>query len=165
MSLRDQLKKAKLLSDKDARRLAHESRVERKEKGREQLEQEQEQKQQELQRLQGEERARVQREQKELEQARLQREEGAAVQAILDKARKAGPGTVKWYFETEDGALPWLEVSPREAQELRAGMQFVVSLGASGTHDYRLLDGELAQRVAKVRPEAIAWAAKGALRR
>ena len=32
MNLRDQLKKAKLLSEKDAKRLAHEERVDRKEK-------------------------------------------------------------------------------------------------------------------------------------
>ena len=36
--LRDQLKKAKILSDKDAKRLAHEERVHRKEVGREGLE-------------------------------------------------------------------------------------------------------------------------------
>ena len=40
MNMRDQLKKAKLLSDKQAKQLAHSQRVERKEKGREQLEQE-----------------------------------------------------------------------------------------------------------------------------
>ena len=40
MNLRDQLKKANLISDKKAKQLAHQQRVERKEKGREQLEQE-----------------------------------------------------------------------------------------------------------------------------
>jgi hypothetical protein len=40
MNLRDQLKQAKLLSDKKAKQLAHEARVERTEKGREAIEQE-----------------------------------------------------------------------------------------------------------------------------
>ena len=46
--LRDQLKKAKLLSDKKARQLAHEERVHRKKVGREGLEKEQSERQAEL---------------------------------------------------------------------------------------------------------------------
>ena len=56
MSLRDQFKKAKLLSDKEARRLEHEARIERKEKGREQLEQEQKEREQQVRELQTKER-------------------------------------------------------------------------------------------------------------
>jgi uncharacterized protein YaiL (DUF2058 family) len=162
MSLRDQFKKANLISDKEARRLAHEARVERKEKGREQLEQEQQQRHEELQRVQGEERARTVRQQQQEEAARKAREEAAAVQAILDReARKPEPGPTRWYFETDDGSLPWLELSPREAQQLRAGMTCVVRRGAPGTHDYRLLTNELARRVARLRPEVIVFAPRG----
>ncbi len=161
MSLRDQFKKANILSDKDARRLAHEARIERKEKGREQLEQEQQQNQKSLQELSAAERARVQREQRELEAARVEQQEQAAIAAILAAAQKAGPGTVRYYFEVEDGALPWLEVSPREAQELRAGQVCVVRPGPASVHDYRLLGAELARRVGRLRPEAIVYAPPG----
>ena len=161
MSLRDQLKKANLLSDKDQRRLAHEARVERKEKGHEQLEKEQQQKQQELAQLQERERQRIQQQQKELDQQRAQREEEAAVDAILAKAAKAGPGAVRYYFETADGSLPWLEVSPREAQELRAGQVCIVTQSRVGAHDYRLLSLELTRRVARLRKEAVVHAPRG----
>jgi uncharacterized protein YaiL (DUF2058 family) len=162
MSLRDQFKKANLISDKESRRLAHEARVERKEKGREQLEQEQQQRQQELQRLQQDERARTSRQQQEEAAAQKAREEAAAVQAILDhEARKPEPGPTRWYFEAEDGTLPWLELSPREAQQLRAGMTCVVRRGPRGLHDYRLLTTELARRVARQRPEVIVYAPRG----
>lgn len=162
MSLRDQLKKAKLLSEQDARRLAHEARVERKEKGREQIEQEQQQNQKSLQELAAAERARIQREQKELEAARLRREEDAAVAAILaGEAHKAGPGPAKFYFATADGSLPWLEVSPREAQELRAGQLCIVLAGRAGVHDYRLLSLEHTRRVARSRPEVVVFAPRG----
>ena len=113
MSLRDQFKKANLLSDKDARRLAHEARIERKEKSRAQLEQEQAGRQQELNRLQAEDRERTAREQQQLDLQKKQHDEAAAVAAILqDEARKPGPGNARWYFETADGLLPWLELSP-----------------------------------------------------
>lgn len=163
MNLRDQLKKANLLSDKQARQLAHEARVERKEKGREGLEQDAAVRERELRELQAKQREATRQDQAELERLRKQREEAAAVQALLAGAKKPGPGTVKFYFATADGALPWLELSPREAQEVRAGQLCVVRAGPSSTHTYRLLPLEAARRVARVRPAAIAHAPRGVL--
>jgi hypothetical protein len=163
-NLRDQLKKAKLLSEQESRRLAHQERVERKEKGREVLEQEQSDRLQQLASLQQQERQRTAQQQAEFEAERRTREEQAAVRAILEhESRKAGPGMNKWYFEAEDGSLPWLELSPRDAQEVRAGMVCVVRTGPPGTHDYRLLGTELTRRVAKLRPEVVAFAPRGVL--
>lgn len=163
MSLRDQFKKANILSDKEARRLAHEARVERTEKGRETLEQEAALRQREIERLQKEERERTRRETERLEQEKKRREELAAVQVLIADAKKPGPGAVRFYFETADGALPWLEVSPREAQELRAGALCVVRAGQPNTHTYRLLPLEACKRVARIRPDAVALAPRGVL--
>ena len=163
MSLRDQLKKANLLSDKDAKRLAHESRVERKDKGRETLEQEAAARQREIEQLAAKDRERTRQETERTEQQRKQRAEIAAVKALLADAKKPGPGAVKFYFEAEDGRLPWLEVSPREAQEVRAGQLCVVRAGAPGTHTYRLLALEATRRVARVQPEVVVWAPRGVL--
>ena len=158
MSLRDQLKKANLLSDKDAKRLAHEARVERKDKGRETLEEEAAARQREIEQLSagGRERTRVEQERAEL--AKRQRAEVAAVKALLADAKKPGPGAVKYYFEAGDGTLPWLELSPREAQEVRAGQMCVVRTGPAGTHTYRLLALEATRRVGRVQPEAVVHA-------
>ena len=163
MNLRDQLKKAKLLSDKQARQLAHEARVERKEKGREQLEGEQQQRQDEVRALREQDREQTRREQAAAEARRKQREELAAVEALLQAAKKPGPGTVKFYFAAADGSLPWLELSPREAQEVRAGQLCVVRGGPRATHTYRLLPIEVGKRVARVRPDAIVHAPRGVL--
>lgn len=163
MSLRDQLKKANLLSDKDAKRLAHESRVERKDKGRETLEQEAAARQREIEQMAAKDRERTRQETERTEQQRKQRAEIAAVKALLADAKKPGPGAVKFYFEAEDGMLPWLEVSPREAQEVRAGQLCVVRAGAPGTHTYRLLALEATRRVARVQPEVVVWAPRGVL--
>jgi uncharacterized protein YaiL (DUF2058 family) len=161
MSLRDQLKKANLLSDKDAKRLAHEARVERAEKGREGLESDAAARQQQLDQLQSKDRERIRREQEALDAERKRQQEVAAAEALLAEARKPGPGTVKWYFEAVDGTLPWLEIAPREAQELRAGALCVVRVGAPGTHTYRLLSADLTRRVARVRPEVVVYAPRG----
>jgi uncharacterized protein YaiL (DUF2058 family) len=161
MSLRDQLKKANLLSEQEARRLAHEARVERKEKGREALEQEAATRQREIETLAGKERERTQKEQEAAERARKQREEAAAVQALLADAKKPGAGTVKFYFEAADGSLPWLELAPREAQEVRAGQLCIVRAGPTGTHTYRLLGLEATKRVARLLPDVVAFAPRG----
>lgn len=161
MSLRDQLKKANLLSDKEARRLAHEARVERTEKGRETIEQETAARQQELAALAGKERERTRAEQEAFEREKKQREELAAVQALLAAAKKPGGGTVKFYFEARDGSLPWLELAPREAQEVRAGQLCIVRAGPPGTHTYRLLSLDSTRRLARVMPDVVAFAPRG----
>ncbi|MFN9705954.1 MAG: DUF2058 family protein [Planctomycetota bacterium] len=163
MSLRDQLKKANLLSDKDHKRLAHEARVERAEKGRDQLEAEAKAREQELAGLAAKERERTQAEQDALDRQRKQREELAAVHALLADARKPGSGTVKFYFAAPDGSLPWLELAPREAQEVRAGQLCVVRGGPAGAHVYRLLPLEATRRVARVLPDAVVFAPRGLL--
>lgn len=163
MNLRDQLKKANLISDKKAKQLAHQQRVERKEKGREQLEQEAQQRQGEVQKLREEGRDRSRKEQEALDRERKRKEEQLAVDQLLGSAKKPGPGAVKFYFATREGALPWLELSSREAQEVRAGQLCVVRSGPAGTHTYRLLPADGARRVHAARPDAVVFAPSGIL--
>lgn len=161
MSLRDQFKKAKLLSDKDSKRLAHEARVERSEKGREALEMEAKQRHQEVEAVQKREREKTRREQDERERERRQAEEVAAARALIAAARKPGPGPVKFYFAAGDGSLPWLELSPREAQELSSGVLCVVRTGPPSTHTYGLVSLDAGRRVARSLPDALVHAPKG----
>ena len=157
--LRDQLKKAKLLSKKDAKRLAHEQRVERKEKGRDGLEQEQKQRQQELQQARDAERkADREREAKRAEQREHRAERAAVDDLLAHKAWVPGPGTVRWFFEADGGAVPFLECSAQELRRLQAGELAVVRIGRPGTHVYRLLTVDDARRVRTARPDAMAWA-------
>lgn len=163
MNMRDQLKKAKLLSDKQAKQLAHSQRVERKEKGREQLEQEAQTRKAEIEAIRAAERENTRRDQAEIERQRKQREEQVAIDVLIAAAKKPGPGPVKFYFAARDGSLPWLDLSPREAQEVSAGQLCVVRSGPAGTHVYRLLAADSARRVANLRPEALAYASKGVI--
>ena len=160
--LRDQLKKARILSDKEARRLEHEARVTRKEKGRQGLEQERQQREAELAKLQGEQRQQTRRTQAERDRERLRQEELAACRDILAReTRGTGPGNIRWYFQLDDGQLPWFEVTDQELRMLQSGMLSVARQGAAGTHVYGVLSTDLARRVVKAMPEVIVWAPRG----
>jgi hypothetical protein len=163
MNMRDQLKKAKLLSDKQAKQLAHKQRVERKEKGREQIEEEQQSRKMEVAEMRAQTAAETRRDQQEIEKQRKQREEQVAIDVLIADAKKPGPGPVKFYFAARDGSLPWLDLSPREAQEVGAGQLCVVRGGPVGTHVYRLLPADSARRVAQSRPDALVYAPKGVI--
>ncbi len=162
MNLRDQLKKARLLSDKDAKRLAHDQRVERKTKGREQLEQEQQQRGRQLQQAQQENRRNAAEQQQQLEARRREQAEAAAVSGILAQQARKPAGNVRFYFEAPDGSLPWIEIGQREVQELGARQLCIVraSLAPSAvrSHEYRLLSVELTRRVTAVSREAVVFA-------
>lgn len=160
--LRDQLKKARILSDEKARRLEHEARVERKKKGREGLARDRQQREAELARLQEEQREQTRNAQASRDEARRQQEELAACRDILARElRSTGPGSVRWFFQLDNGQLPWLEVTTEELRMLHSGVLSVARRTAAATHVYGVLPTELARRVAKAIPEVIVWAPRG----
>jgi uncharacterized protein YaiL (DUF2058 family) len=157
--LRDQLKKAKLLSEKEAKQLAHQDRVRRAEVGREALEREEAQRRAELAQQQEAEREAQREQQRRLEEERRAAAERAACRELLEREviRPRERGGKRWYFQLPDGSLPWLEVDEALAFQLQSGAYWVVRLGPPGTHVYGLLAAEHARRVAATLSEAIAW--------
>jgi uncharacterized protein YaiL (DUF2058 family) len=162
--LRDQLKKARLLSDKKARRLEHEERVDRKAKGRQGVERELREREEDLSQLRERSREQTRQAQGVRDQERLVGEELAACRNILaSEVRGCGPGNIRWFFQLQDGQLPWLEVTPEELRRLQSGTLSVLRRGRPGAHVYGVLSTELTRRVANVLPESIAWAPRGVL--
>ena len=152
---RDQLKKAKLLSDKEAKRLEHEERVKRKKVSREDAEKEAAERAAELQTKKDLQRKSDRRQQAEIEKERAEHAEVAACRDLLEhEARKPASGSVSFFFETPEGDLPWLEVAPQELHQLQA-RQLSIVRPDSGVHVYKVLAAEHARRVAKVFPEVI----------
>ena len=164
-NLRDALNKAKVLSDKDAKRLAHEERLQRKEVGRQGLEEQQQQRQQELARLREEERERTRQATEQQERERKAAAERAACEEILKREtfRSRGAGS-RWHFQLADGHLPFLEVNEADRRQLQAGMLSVVRIGPHGTHVYGLLATPLAKRIAEQMPERVVAAPRGVVR-
>jgi uncharacterized protein YaiL (DUF2058 family) len=164
-NLRDQLKQANVLSKKDAKRLAHEERMRRKELGRAGLEAEESARRGALESQTAETRAADRERQAQLEASRKQREEAAACREILRTGVEQPDrrGTIRWFFETADGALPWLMLDHGTCAQLTSGATCIVRIGATGAHAYGLLGTELARRVHRQFPDRVAWSAPGAL--
>lgn len=157
-NLRDQLQKANLLSKKDAKRLAHEERIHRTEVGRDGLEQEQRARQEEIDRLQAAERneRRTQQAQTDAER-RLAEERAACEQILAQDVTRPGHGRMRFFFQTAEGYLPWLEFGEIDFKRMLSSEFAVVRLGEPQTHDYGLLALASAKRVARIFPDRIAW--------
>ena len=153
--LRDQLRKAKLLSKKEARRLAHEERLHRAEVGREGLEGEQQTRQAELHRVRAEGSEQSRRQQAEVEAAKAAEAERSACQQILS-AQALAPepgGQGRWFFALADGSLPSLALNERQRRLVESGSLAIVRTGPEGSYCYRLLEKKLSRRVSAVFPE------------
>jgi uncharacterized protein YaiL (DUF2058 family) len=165
-SLRDQFKKANLLSSKDAKRLAHEERIERKEKGRDGLDAERAAREAELARVRADEREKDRERQAEVEAKRKQSEERAACETLLEtEVRDCGRGPVSWHFELPDGRLPLLRMADPDRHQLTSGHLCIVRRRGPEAHVYGLMATQHAQRVVGQFPERIVWSAPGALAR
>lgn len=165
-NLRDQLKKAKLLSKKDARRLAHEERVRHKEIGGAKASDHEKAEHQEALARQREAQAEVDR-QRELEQQALRSAdaERAACHALLRREvhSPSRQGATRWFFCLADGRIPRLDLSMPDRLQLQGGETCIVRKGSADTHDYGLMSIEHGRRVAAVFPDRVVWAAAGAL--
>ena len=156
--LRDQLKKANLLSKKDARRLAHEDRVHRKQKGgaaavdQEKAEHDAELRERREAQKQADRDAQAQRQ----EDSDARAETLACEELLRREVRRPGRGgSVRWYFTAKDGSLPFLELPPIDRLQLTDGALSIVRVGPAGSHDYGLLDAGHAERIGRVFPERI----------
>lgn len=160
-NLRDQLSKARLLSQKDAKRLAHEERVHTsKAGGQKGLEKEQAARAAELQRLQEEQRVAIQKAQAEREALRAAAAERAACEELLRReVRQPGrAGASRWHFRLDDGHLPFLDLPAQERVQLQDGTLYIVRIGPPAAHHYALIAAEHGRRIAKALPDRVAWA-------
>ncbi len=165
-NLRDQFQKANLLSKKDAKRLAHEERVQRTEIGREGVEAAQKAHQAEVEALAAEQRAKQKETQAQLDAERRVADERAACEQILEKdVLRPSNGRARFYFAIEDGSLPWLELSDIDCRRVQAGEFAITRMGPRSSHDYGLLGLASAKRIARLHPDKIAWWPSAAGRR
>ena len=157
--MRDQLKKAKLLSKKQARKLAHEERVERSTIGREGLEKKQADRQEQLGAVLESERQKSREQQAEVEAAKRESAEHAACLQILSSQALAPEpgGQGRWFFALEDGSLPSLALNERQRRLLQSGSLAIARCGPEGSHRYGILSRVLAERVAAVFPARVVW--------
>jgi uncharacterized protein YaiL (DUF2058 family) len=166
-SLRDQFKKAGILSNKDAKRLAHEARIERTAKGNQGLEQEAAARQAELQALRQEQRRAAQEAQAQLDAQREQARRLAELrELVLSRALRQGGGPRRFHFVARSGAVPFVAVDQDLGKRLEAGqLGIVVEPSPRAANqpleqdNHLLVDRAVAQKVREVEPELVRFLA------
>lgn len=160
-NLRDQLKQAKILSDKDARRLAHEERVHKTAVGREGIEAERAAREQELVQLRESERVEdAKREAAIAAQRQAEAERAACEQILATEVKGVGRGA-PWFFELQDGRIPFVKIDELERMQLASGQLCIVRRSTGDAHDYGLLATPLATRVRAQIPTRVVWGPRG----
>ena len=155
-NLRDELLKAKVLSQKDNKRIAHEQRVERTEKGREGVEAEQRRHQEEIRRLMEERKARTREAQARLDEERqVAQRRAQIVDLVRSHAQKPGGGNRRFHFVTRSGAIPFVTVDMDAGRKLEAGQLAIVEDLSVDRETFVFVERAVAQKVQDVDREAV----------
>jgi uncharacterized protein YaiL (DUF2058 family) len=156
--LREQLRKAGLVSEKELRRAKHQERVHATEVGRAGLE---------AQRRDAEDRARreaeAQREadrRREEERRRIREEDAARsrVEKLIRGSVLTGTsGSRRFFFETPEGRIRFLDVSDLAARRLATGSAAIVEAHGTARDEYCLIDARSASELASIAPRNLCF--------
>ncbi len=155
--LRDQLRKAGLVSEKDLRRAKHEERVHASEVGRAGLAAE---RRAEEERLRAEAEAQRQADRARDEDRKRREREAAARQRVAQLLaggliRDATAGNRRFFFVTRSGRISFLDVSDLAARRLSMGSAAIVETGGHLRREHCVLIDRAAAELAASHPEMI----------
>jgi uncharacterized protein YaiL (DUF2058 family) len=119
--LRDALRKAGLIDDKTDRRLKHEQRVERKELGRDGLEEKQRREAADRAARDQQRRGEVTAAQARLDQGRAHDERIRRLSASLSEQAIHASGPRRFHWVDPDGHCPWIAIDDESGKRLEAG--------------------------------------------
>ncbi|HPQ41499.1 MAG TPA: DUF2058 family protein [bacterium] len=158
-NLREQLLKAKLIDENQAREARREQRQKRREKGMKALQQEAREKQEAFLREQetvadrNREQAREQRKQDDQRERNLR-----LVQRIqAGEIREGSRGNTSFYFVARSGIIPCLEISPALAGALRSGSAAIVEKPSPHGEAFSIVNQETAAALVKDAPEIVCF--------
>ncbi|MCA9527267.1 MAG: DUF2058 family protein [Myxococcales bacterium] len=146
-SLKDQLLKLGLVSEKQARQTAHEQRVKKKTQGREGAAAERDQRQRDAETAQ---QARREAD-RDRERARQARQDQKALVHQINDVVEGGKvdgrinGNRRFYYESRDGRVPLIELSDQAFDDLVAGR---AALAESPRGEVRVITPDAARKVA-----------------
>jgi uncharacterized protein YaiL (DUF2058 family) len=166
-SLRDEMLKKGLTTDKRARAVLHEEKARQKQLGAEGVALEREARAAEVARAEAEKRA----QDRELAAERRARETAERAENRVDSLVRAGllregvAGTRRFYFVTRENTVSFLELSDTAARSLTDGRAAIVEAGGLVRADFCLVAGEQAAEIARLDHERVRfWNAGGASR-
>ncbi|MFQ5506304.1 MAG: DUF2058 family protein [Planctomycetota bacterium] len=155
-SLFDELKKAELIDKKRAKQLAHEKRVDKKMAGGDVAEDEElSRKREQFAERRKEERRQHRRTEKERLRHEREKAEWAEIKQLARSKEIESDGKLRWHFETQKGALPYLPVSQPTARRLEAGEIGIVASPDSTWPKFVLVPRDVALAMKRLRPELV----------
>lgn len=161
--LRDQLRKAGLVSEKQLRQAKHQERLHAAELGHAGLEAERRERE-ERERKEAEARREAARAREE-ERRRARQEEGSArrVEQLIRSCclLDATSGTRRFFFETQDGMIRFLDVSDSGARKLATGSAAIVETRGMVRGEYCVIDARAAAELAAIDPRIFCFWNRG----
>jgi len=161
--MRDALRKAGLVSDRDLRQASHQERVRRKELGEDGLESERRRREEESRREEAERRAadRERERDRSREQGLRRQPPTAASRKPLAELLRGGgllpreAGPRRFYFETREGEIRFLDVSDGLARRLTQGDAAIVDTRGILSGDFGAVAKDTAREVLGLAPERV----------
>ncbi len=155
-SLKDQLRKANLISKKKAKQLAHEQRVKRKKLGKDGLEAEQQKLEEQRKLERQKERQRAREREAAQRREREEREARARLHDLVKNAyiSKCG-GPRRFFFVTRDRKLPFLEVSDDMGRKLESGRCGIVEAPLGLASEFAIVPRDVAEKVWAIDRKAV----------
>ena len=155
--LRDQLRKAGLVTDKELRQAKHRERLHASEVGREGLTAE---RQAEEERLRAEAQARKRSDRERQEQQKRKNLEDAAAQRLHPVIqsgwiREATAGTRRFFIETRSGRISFLDLSDVAARRVSTGSAAIVETAGAVRGEFCVVSTRAAEEIRALRPELI----------
>jgi uncharacterized protein YaiL (DUF2058 family) len=155
--LRDELRKAGLVSPKQVRQAKHQERVHRKDVGAEGLAAERAAGDEEFRRQQEEKRRKDREREGSLrqEQAERQREEGLRARIRGGWMREATSGARRFYFVVEGGRVTYLDLSDGAVRRLLGGGAAIAESRGAVRGEFCVIDGQTALALSREHPGVI----------
>ncbi len=156
-SLRDALRKANLIDEKDAKKVAHEERVRRKELGHEGLRDERRQ-------AEAAARQRAEEDREAQRAAAAAAREHAAPAEVLAMARdlvlahqvRSGiKGNRRFHFVTRSDTIAFMEVDPGAGRALESGELAIVEVPGERIETFAVMKGSAVRRLRELQPELL----------
>lgn len=155
--IRDQLKKAGLLSEKQARQAKHQERLHAAAIGRPGIEAE---RRAEEERERAEAAARKEADRKRADEERRREREGAAAQRLAQLIRggwirEATAGARRFFFAGEEGRIHFLDLSDIAARKLATGGAAIVETRGLVRGEYCVVNERAATEISHLHPEVV----------
>ncbi len=158
--LRDAFKKAGLIDDKTERRLKHEERVQKKELGREGLEEQKRREESERQARDDQKKQDAKAAQQKLDHERQRSERWKKLVADVDReALRGTSGPRRFHYHDGDDWLPYLQVDDDTGRKLEAGELAIAK--HPETKEALIVPRAVALELAKAEPELVVHLAGG----